>query len=121
MKSRTTLAFLAILLLLSTCSQRERRIQIIQERFPQWDQATVETVAAGKIETGMTGDMVRAALGKPDIVERMGAEEKWSFAVWKQQGEHVWKVYVYFVFFKEGKVSKTKGDPNQLTHTHWYR
>lgn len=121
MKARTTLALLAILMLLSACSQKEHRIQNLQERFPQWDQATVETVAAGRIEIGMTPDMVRAALGKPDIVERIGPEEKWSFAVWKQRGEHVWKVYVYFVFIKEGKVSKTKGDPSQLTYTHWYR
>lgn len=121
MKMNPVIGLLAILLLFSGCSLKEKRIHNLQERFPQWDRATVETVAAGRVETGMTPDMVRAALGKPDIVEKIGPEEKWSFAVWKQRGEHVWKVYVYFVFFQEGKVSETRGDPSRLTYTHWYR
>ena len=121
MKAKSALGLLAVLMLLAACNQKEHRIQNLQERYPQWDQVTVETVAAGRIETGMSPDMVRAALGKPDIVEKIGPDEKWSFAVWKQRGEHVWKVYVYFVFFTEGKVSKTLGDPSRLTYTHWYR
>ena len=121
MKAMSALGLLAILLLLSACSLKEERIQDLQERFPQWDQVTVETVAAGRIETGMTPDMVRAAVGKPDIVEKIGPDEKWSFAVWKPGFELDRKVYVYFVFFTDGKVSKTVGDPNRLTYTHWYR
>jgi len=121
MKVKIGLVFLAFLLVLGACSQKERRIQLIQERYPQWDQATVDKVASGTVEIGMTNDMVIAALGKPDIVENTGTGEKWSFAVWKQHGEHVFKVYVYFVFFKEGKVFSTTGDPKDLEYTQWYR
>ena len=121
MRAMSALGLLAMLLLLSACSMKDQRIQDLQERFPQWDQVTVETVAAGRIETGMTPDMVRAALGTPDIVEKIGPDEKWSFAVWKPGFYIDRKVYVYFVFFTDGKVSKTLGNPNRLTYTHRYR
>jgi len=45
--------------LFSGCAiSREARIRKIQSKYPQWDQPTVERVAEGRVEVGMTEEMV---------------------------------------------------------------
>jgi PBP1b-binding outer membrane lipoprotein LpoB len=61
---------------ISGCASVEDRTKRIRSHYPQWDEATVQKVAAKQVEIGMTPEMVTAALGKPDGISRLGDEEK---------------------------------------------
>jgi hypothetical protein len=67
-----------------------------------------------QIETGMTSEMVQAALGKPDSVSGEGGEEVWGFAMWVVTYARHYKRIVYLVYFKDDKVIRTKGDVNRI-------
>lgn len=97
---------------------KERRIEKIQSEYPHWDQATIEKVAVRKVEIGMTEEMVLAALGRPDAVSDEGDEKKWGYAVRIEYGWNFWYEFVYFVYFREGKVATTAGDWSRLGY--WY-
>jgi hypothetical protein len=103
------------------CGSRVQRVQKIQAQYPQWDEATVEKVASGQVEIGMTTQMVEAALGKPDATYDVRNEEIWGYAIIVVPGlMPEYEKFVYFVYFKEGKVARTQGDPTNLQHTYWY-
>jgi outer membrane protein assembly factor BamE (lipoprotein component of BamABCDE complex) len=104
------------------CTSKQSRIQKIQSQYPQWDEATVEKVATTQVEIGMTQEMVRVSLGKPDAVTQEGGEEKWGYAIMivPAFGPHYEK-FVYFVYFREGKVVRTTGDLSRLNYLHWKR
>ena len=100
--------------ILCACSAKENRIQIIQSQHPDWEQATVQKLANWQIETGMTPEMVQAALGKPDSVSSEGGEEVWGYGKWIASYGRDYRRDVYRVFFKDDKVIRTKGDVDML-------
>ena len=103
---------------ISGCASIEERAQRIKSRYPQWDEATVQKVAAGEIEIGMTPEMVTAVLGKPDAISPHEDEEKWGFArIWAGFDGPARKEFVYFVYFKNGKVVRTEGDRRALPYS----
>ena len=113
---RIIMAILLGIFILGGCASVEKRAQSIHSKYPQWDEATVQKVAAWKVETGMTPEMVREALGRPVSTVRENAEEKWGYAVYVQHGYSASQRFVYFVYFKDGIVVRTAGDSNQLPH-----
>ncbi len=107
--------FIAVGLLLISCASKEERIKKIQGQYPGWDQAVVEKVALREVEIGMTKDMVLAAIGKPYKTALTGDEEKWTYAVIMERGQgSLYPVYVYFVYFTNGKVVRIEGDKSRL-------
>jgi len=109
------IVFIFSLVVTGCASQGEMRIKSIQKKNPQWDQSTVEKLAALKIEPGMTKEMVSAALGKP------GEETvKYGETVWEYNGYRfsatggVVIAHSYLVYFRDGKVTRTTGDPNRV-------
>jgi outer membrane protein assembly factor BamE (lipoprotein component of BamABCDE complex) len=101
------------------CAPSQRRVDRIREQYPQWDQATVQVVAARRIEIGMTPEMVRAALGEPEKVLSMGPEDGWGYAIDRHYGMgNVSRRVVFWVYFKNGKIVRTAGDIRQLGY--WY-
>ena len=106
-------------LFVSGCASREQRIQKIQTQYPQWDRPTVEKVASKKVEIGMTPEMVKAALGRPDAISREGDEEKWGYAINVEYGMGgIYRELVYFVYLKKGKVVRTAGNWSRLGY--WF-
>jgi hypothetical protein len=109
--------------IISACTYKEQRIQKIQSQYPEWEQATVEKLAAGEVETGMSRVVV-AALGKPDAISHEGDVEVWGFIAFipGYRGESVWiKKLVYFVYLKNDRVLRTAGDRDKLDHLYWYK
>ena len=97
------------------CGLAQRRAERIQAQYPQWDQATIQAVAARKVATGMTSEMVEVALGKPDSVSQQGDEEKWTYGVNIDVGMGgIYRKPVYWVYFTGGKVVRTDGDLRRL-------
>lgn len=94
----------------------EGRIKSIQKKHPQWDQATVEKLAALQIEPGMTEEMVTAALGKPGIETVRAGETVWEYNGYRYSAsrEGVVITHSYLVYFKDGKVTRTTGDSNRI-------
>ena len=106
-------------LLLMGCAPSQRRVERIREQYPQWDQVTVEKVATRQVEIGMTPEMVRAALGKPEHTAPLGSEDRWAYAIDRHYGMgNVRRQVVFWVYFKDEKVVKTAGDIRQLGY--WY-
>jgi outer membrane biogenesis lipoprotein LolB len=62
MMPKRILVLLLAGMILPGCATTERRKERIQAAQPQWDQATVEKIAAWRIEPGMTREMVQAGL-----------------------------------------------------------
>ena len=119
MKLKTVILILLGSILMSGCGVRESRIHEINAQYPQWDQPIVEKVASRQVEIGMNDKMVIAALGEPDSISHDGDEEKWGYAIYVSYGMgSVSKKFVYFIFFKEGKVVRTAGDWSKLGY--WY-
>ena len=123
MKSRTN-ALISLMLLIalvfSGCAFREYRAQKIQLQQPHWDEVTVQKLAAGKVEIGMTERMVVAALGKPHTITQEGDYSKWVYATLETYGQGgVYYKQVYSVYLKERQVVKTEGDRNRLGLPLW--
>lgn len=114
---RTMIVFImAVTVFFSGCGiSREARIEQLQSRHPQWDQATVEQVAAGRVEVGMTEEMVVEILGKPWQVAREGKRDVWTYMthVTGAWGE-LRPVPVFFVYLEGGKVEETRGDQRRV-------
>jgi len=102
--------------LFSGCAMsREARMNQILSRHPQWDQATVQKVAEGRVEVGMTEEMVIEILGKPWQVAREGRTDLWTYMTHRTS---TWGVLVpvptFFVYLEEGRVAATKGDQRSV-------
>jgi len=119
MRLRIVIALFFVLLVLTGCSLKERRMEQIRSRYPQWDPATTERVASRKVEPGMTREMVEVALGRPETITLEGDEEKWTYVVLVTVSMGaISKRPVYFVYFMDGKVVRTEGDWSKLGY--WY-
>ena len=101
---------------ISGCASPEPRLEQIRSQHPQWDEATVQRVAAREVEIGMTPEMVEAALGKPDAISHEEDEEIWGYEIVIDNFVHIRRQLVYFVHFKNGQVVKTRGDRNRLPY-----
>ena len=106
--------------LLAGCAETQYRESKIRINHRDWDDAVVEKVAKRQVESDMTGDMVRAAIGLPDKIDRQGDIEKWGYAVMVGDYQPREK-FVYFVFFKNGRVTRTEGDIGKLKTLSWYK
>ena len=107
-------------LLLTGCAETQYRESKIRVQHRNWDDEVVEKVARRQVEPDMTGDMVRAAIGLSDKTSRRGDTEEWGYAVMEGDYQPREK-FVYFVFFKNGKVVRTGGDIKKLKTFSWYK
>ena len=118
---KTLMNILVLLLsgmVVAGCGMKDRRADKIHSQYPQWDQATVQAVAARKVATGMTKTMVMEALGNPDSINQEGNEEKWSYGINKERDMGaIVRRQVFWVYFKGEKVIKTAGDWRKLGYT----
>ena len=114
---RTIIVFImAVTVFFSGCGiSREARIEQLQSRHPQWDQATVEQVAAGRVQVGMTKEMVVEILGEPWQVSRESHRDVWTYMahVTGAWGE-LRPVPAFFVYLEGGKVEEIKGDQRRV-------
>jgi len=107
-------------LLLAGCAETQYRESKIRVQHRDWDDEMIDKVAKRQVEPDMTGDMVRAAIGLPEKMSREGDLEKWGYAVMVGDYEPKEK-FVYFVFFKNGRVIRTEGDIKKLKTLSWYK
>lgn len=106
--------------LLGGCAETQYRESKIRLQHRSWDDEIIWKVAKRQVAPDMTGDMVREAIGLPDNITRQGDTEKWGYAV--QVGDYQpTEKFVYFVFFKYGRVTRTEGDINKLKTLSWYK
>jgi len=101
------------------CAETPYRESKIRYQHPKWDDATIRKVAKRQIEPGMTGEMVRRALGIPDAISRQGDEERWGYAI-KVGDYQPQEELVFFVYLRHGVVTRTAGDKNKLKTFQWY-
>jgi hypothetical protein len=112
-------AFLGVFLL-AGCAETQYRESKIRLQHRNWDDQVIDKVAKRQVEPDMTGDMVRAAIGLPDKISREGEMEKWGYAI-MEGGYEPSEKYVYFVFFKNGRVIRSEGDIQKLKTLSWYK
>jgi hypothetical protein len=98
------------------CASPKHRLEQIRSQHSQWDEATVQKVAAREVELGMMPEMVEAALGKPDAITREKDEETWGYEVIIDNFAYARRKLVYFVHFKAGRVVRTTGDRSRLSY-----
>ena len=108
------------LFILTGCAETQYRESKIRVQHRNWDDDVIEKVAKRQVVPDMTGDMVRAAIGLPDKMTREGDTETWGYAI-MEGGYEPREKYVYFVFFKNGRVVRTTGDISQLKTLSWYK
>lgn len=108
-----------ILFVLAGCAETEYRESKIRIQHRGWNDDVVRKVARRQVAPDMTGDMVRAAIGLPDKIHREEDQEKWSYAI-MVGGYQPEQQFVYSVFFKNGRVTRTEGDINKLKTLSWY-
>ena len=101
------------------CAEEPYRASKTRYQHPKWDAATINKVARRQVEPGMTGEMVRSAIGLPDSISRNGDTETWGYAILENDYQPE-KKYIYFVYFDLGIVTKTTGDKNLLKTLNWY-
>jgi len=107
------------LVLVGGCAETPYRESKIRYQHPKWDDSTIRKVAKREVTPGMTGDMVRAALGIPDQISRQGDEERWGYAI--KVGDYQPRdELVFFVYLRQGVVTRTAGDRNRLKTFNWY-
>ncbi|MGD8228603.1 MAG: outer membrane protein assembly factor BamE [Desulfobacteraceae bacterium] len=102
---------------LQSSQRRGYRVESIKNRHPQWDELTIQKVAARQVEIGMTREMVWEALGKADKILQQGNEEKWGYEIIIDRYTHVERELVYAVYFENGRVMRTEGDRSRLSYT----
>ena len=113
------IGIISLILFLSGCAVQPYRASKIRYQHPDWDDATIQKIAARKVEVGMNSEMVRAAIGIPDAISRNGDQEKWGYAILEGDYEPR-KEFVFFVYFKYGLVAKISGDRGRLAYLSWY-
>jgi len=100
------------------CGMKDRRADKLRSQYPAWDQATVQAVAARKVSSGMTKQMVMEALGNPESINQEGDEEKWTYGINKERDMGaVVRRPVFWVYFKGEKVVRTEGNWKKLGYT----
>ena len=99
---------------LQSNQRRGYRIDKIKTRHPQWDELTVQKVAARQVEIGMTREMVWEALGKANAISHQGNEEKWGYEIMIDHFTHIERKLAYAVYFENGRVVRTTGDRSKL-------
>jgi hypothetical protein len=97
--------------------RRAYRVETIKNRHPQWDELTVQKVAARQVEIGMTREMVWEALGKANAISQQGDEEKWGYEIMIDHYTHIERKLAYMVYFRNGQVVRTAGDKSKLSYT----
>ncbi|MGD9040371.1 MAG: outer membrane protein assembly factor BamE [Desulfobacteraceae bacterium] len=112
---RTIIILLGIFIM-SGCASTEHRLEQIRSQHPDWNEATVQKVAAREVELGMMPEMVEAALGRPDAITREKDEDTWGYEVIIDNFAHARRKLVYFVHFKDGRVVRTTGDRSRLPY-----
>jgi outer membrane protein assembly factor BamE (lipoprotein component of BamABCDE complex) len=100
---------------LQSRQRRGYRIETIKNRHPQWDELTVQKVAARQVEIGMTREMVWEALGKANTISQQGDEEEWGYEIIIDHYTHIERKLAYAVYFKNGYVVRTAGDRSRLS------
>ena len=112
----TIVLIMAVAFLLSGCAvSREVRIQKVQSQYPEWDQATVEQVADGQVEVGMTEEMVLAIMGQPGQIDREDRMKVWAYMTTEVgSGGELRPVPAFFVFLKDGRVAEIKGSQQRV-------
>lgn len=113
---KTSVMFIIALIFLSGCTvSRDARIQKVKAQHPGWDQATVERVAEGRVEVGMTGEMVLTIMGQPWHVAPENHKEVWVYMTTETgNGGELRPVPAFFVYFREGKVEEVKGSQKRV-------
>ena len=90
----------------------EEKTVYLERNYPEWDDVQIKNVAEGKVEEGMTREMVEEAIGKRGEVKAGPdpEEEEWVYSTERMKGQTpVWEP-VYFIKFEDGKVKETKGE-----------
>ena len=115
-KRLTCIVFLVSLVAAGCAATEEGRLRSIQTKYPQWPEATAKKLAALQIEPGMTEEMVTASLGKPGQKTVKEGETVWEYNGYRYSASREGIVIAssYFVYFKDGKVTRTIGDPTRL-------
>ena len=117
-KMQFALILLLFGIVAGSCGLKDRRVEKIQHQYPGWDEATVQTVAARKVTTGMSKPMVMTALGNPDSINPEGDEEKWTYGVNRERDMGaIVRRPVFWVYFKGEKVARTEGNWKKLGYT----
>ena len=101
--------------------RRAYRVETIKNRHPQWDELTVQKVAARQVEIGMTREMVWESLGKANTISQQGDEEKWGYEIMIDHYTHIERKIAYAVYFKNDRVVRTAGDRSKLSYTNLER
>ena len=124
---RMTVVALIIVFVIGACAsqkfelqspqRRGYRFEKIQSQHPEWDELTVQKVAARHVEIGMSREMVFEALGKADRISQQGNEEEWGYEIIIDRYTHVDRKLAYAVYFKNGHVVRTAGDRSNLSYT----
>ena len=102
---------------LQSSQRRVYRVEKIKNRHPQWDELTVQKVAARQVEIGMTREMVWESLGKANTISQQGDEEKWGYEIMIDHYTHIERKLAYAVYFRNGQVVRTAGDRSKLSYT----
>jgi len=119
MTKRSAVILLICLFVVGGCSVKQYRESKIRYQHRTWDDATVRKVAKREIVPGMTGEMVRAALGVPDSISREGDQERWGYAILVDDYQPR-QEFVFFVYFTNSVVIKTSGNRDKLKTFSWY-
>lgn len=113
-KLRLLLCSMAAILVIG-CGSREARIHDLRARYPQWDQATIEKLADRRIEVGMTEEMVRAVMRKPESVTMEKDLTIWEYSMFVPGSDGYTVQRTGFVIvFQNGKVIETRGDQSRV-------
>ena len=116
MRRITVVLIMAVTFFFSGCAvSREVRIQKIQSRYPQWDRTTVERVADGRVEVGMTEEMVLAIMGQPGYVAREDHKDVWIYMGSETSSWGViLSVPTFFIYVEGGRVVEIKGSQRRV-------
>ncbi len=112
MKPRPLLVFLLVLTVLAGCASVQEKTARLEKQHPEWGESTIQKVAAGQVEPGMTDDMVIAAVGRKGEVNAgpQFGEEVWIYYRGVTRGQGASWEPVYWIYFKNGKVVGTEGE-----------
>mgnify|MGYP001161941221 CR=1 FL=1 len=116
MRGITIALIMAVAFLFSGCTvSREARMQKVKSQHPEWDQTTVERVAEGQVEVGMTEEMVLAIIGQPGQVAREDHGNVWTYMA-SETGSwgELRSVPAFFVHFNAGRVAEIKGSQKRV-------
>lgn len=116
MRTIAVVLIMAVTFFFSGCAvSREVRLQKVQSGYPQWDRTTVERVADGRVEVGMTEEMVLAIMGHPGYVAREDRRNVWIYMGSETSSWGViLSVPAFFVHFEGGRVVEIKGSQRRV-------